>query len=217
MVPDRFWRLAGDFITYVQAFGVASGSGFPGPAELRARLVALLEPLARGGPGQEVEEARFALIFWADEVILKTAWPGQSEWLREPLQMHLLHTNKGGDLFFDHLARLRPEQLAVREIYFLALVFGFEGQLVGAPQQRLKLIEEQYALLRNARRLSEASREEYLSPAAYQLDVELPREAGSRLLRGLLFLALGLVVVYGALWIALAFMASEVPVPQGMQ
>ena len=216
MVPDRFWRLAGDFITYVQAFGVANGSGFPGPVELRARLIALLEPLARGGPAGEVEEARFALITWADEVILKTTWPGQAEWLREPLQLHLLHTNKGGDLFFDHLARLRPEQLAVREIYFLALVFGFEGQLLGAPQQRQKLIEDQYAILRSAGRLIEASREDYLSPAAYQLDVELPREAGSRLLRGLLFLALGLAVVYGILWIALAFVASEVPVPRGL-
>lgn len=216
MVPDRLWRLAGDFITYVQAFGVANGSGFPGVADLRARLIALLEPLSRGGPAPEVEEARFALITWADEVILKASWAGHSEWLREPLQMVLLHTNKGGDLFFEHLARLRPDQLPVREIYFLALALGFEGQLQGAPQERRRLIEEQYAILRSANRLVETHREELLAPAAYELDIELPREAGSRLLRGLVFLALGLAVVYGILWIALAFWASEIPVPRGL-
>ena len=216
MVPARLWRVAGDFITYVQAFGASGGSGFPSAAELRAKLIGLLEPLARGGPAAEVEEARFALVCWADEVILKTSWSGHPEWLREPLQMRLLHTNKGGDLFFDHLARLRPDQLAAREIYFLALALGFEGQHQGAPQERRRLIDQQYGLMRAASRSLETTREEHLTPAAYQLDVELPREAGSSFLRGLLFLGLGLAVVYAALWIALALLGSEVPVPRGL-
>ncbi len=216
MVPARLWRVAGDFVTYVQAFGAAGGSGFPPPPELRARLIALLEPLARAGPTSEIEEARFALVCWADEVILKTSWPGHAEWLREPLQMRLLNTNKGGDLFFEHLARLRPDQIAAREIYFLALALGFEGQNQGAPQERRRLIDEQYGLMRAASRLVETTRADRFTPEAYQLDVELPREAGSSFLRRLLFLALGLAVVYAVLWIALAFWGSEVPVPRGL-
>ncbi len=216
MVPARLWRVAGDFVTYVQAFGAAGGAGFPPPAELRPRLISLLAPLARAGPTGEVEEARFALVCWADEVILKTQWPGHAEWLREPLQMRLLSTNKGGDLFFDHLARLRPDQIAAREVYFLALALGFEGQHQGAPQERRRLFDEQYGLMRAAGRLVETTRAEHLTPAAYQLDVVLPREAGSNFLRRLFFLGLALAVVYAALWIALALWGSEVPVPRGL-
>lgn len=216
MVPARLWRVAGDFVTYVQAFGAAGGAGFPSAPELRARLTAMLEPLAHAGPTAEVEEARFALVCWADEVILKTSWPGHAEWLREPLQMRLLHTNKGGDLFFDHLARLRPDQVAAREVYFLALALGFEGQHQGAPHERRRLIDEQYGFLRAAARLVESTREEQLTPAAYRLDVELPREAGSSFLRRLLILGVGLVVVYAVLWIALTLWGSQVPLPEAL-
>jgi type VI secretion system protein ImpK len=212
VTPTRLWRVAGDFITYVQAFGAAGGSAFPPPVELRSRLIAMLEPLSRG-TGVEIEEARVALICWADEVILKTSWPGHAEWLREPLQMRLLHTNKGGDLFFDRLARLRPDQIVAREIYFLVLVLGFEGQLQGAPQQRRRLMDEQYGLMRASQRLVETTREEHLTPQAYQLDVELPREAGSSFLRRMLFLSLALIAVYAALWIALALLVDDVPLP----
>jgi type VI protein secretion system component VasF len=127
--------------------------------------------------------------------------------------MRLLHTNKGGDLFFDRLARLRPDQIVAREIYFLVLVLGFEGQLQGAPQQRRRLMDEQYGLMRASQRLVETTREEHLTPQAYQLDVELPREAGSSFLRRMLFLSLALIAVYAALWIALALLVDDVPLP----
>jgi type IV/VI secretion system ImpK/VasF family protein len=216
VVPARLWRVAGDFVTYIQAFGAAGGAGFPAANELRARLLLLLDPVSRGGSASDVDEARFALVTWADEVILKTDWPGHTEWLREPLQKQLLHTTTGGDQFYDRLALLRPEQLAAREMYFLALALGFEGKLQGVPQERRRLLEEQYATLRSAGRLLETTRESCLSPAAYQLDVELPREAGSSFLRGLLLLAVGLAVVYGILWVTLTVIGGEVPVPRGV-
>lgn len=216
MTSARLWRVAGDFITYVQAFGASAGAGFPAPNELRSKLLALLEPVARGGAPAEVEEARFALIAWADEVILKTSWPGHAEWLREPLQMRMLHTNRGGDLFFEHLAKLRPEQVAAREIYFLTLALGFEGQLQSQPQDRQRLIHDQYRLMSAGGRALETRSETHLAPAAYELDVELPREAGSSFLLRLLWLGIGLAAVYGLLWVALAFLASEVPVPRGL-
>ena len=55
------------------------------------------------------------------KVLLRRSWPGLVEWQAETLQSQLYRTTQAGNEFFDHLARLRPEQNAAREIYFLVL------------------------------------------------------------------------------------------------
>jgi type IV/VI secretion system ImpK/VasF family protein len=216
-------RLASDFALAVQALGSAPGASLPEPAALRSSLLALLDPFGRaaraaGLPAPQLEEARFALVVWADEVIQKADWPGRESWLREPLQQRLYRTNRGGNEFYERLARLPPAAIAVREVYWLVLALGFEGEYRDRPGERLALLSQQYELLRAARRLPEVARERQLSPAAYALDIELPRAAGSALGAGAALLggALALAAVYGALWWLLRALGGELPLPQGL-
>ncbi|HTO69776.1 MAG TPA: DotU family type IV/VI secretion system protein [Myxococcota bacterium] len=219
MGQGRLTRLAGAYVAHVQSLRAGDGRAFPDAPALRAQLLALLAPFhaaatAQGIPGEEVEEARFALVAWTDEVLSKASWAGRDEWLREPLQTQLYRTNRAGNEFYAHLAKLRPDQAAAREVYFLALALGFEGQYQGQEAERRALIAREYEALRAAGRLAETSRESQLSPGAYALDIELPRRASSGLLLGLGALALGMAAVYGLLWVVLHATSGNVPVPR---
>lgn len=220
MAQGRLTRLAGAYVAHVQSLHAADGASFPAAQALRAQLLALLAPLqaaatAQGVPADEIEEARFALVAWADEVILKKSWAGRDEWLREPLQMQLFRTNRAGNEFFTHLARLRTDQGAVREVYFLALALGFEGQYQGQAAERRALIAREYEALRAAERVTETTREERLTPEAYQLEIELPQRPSSGIAFGLMALAVGMVALYGVLWLVLHAISGDVPIPKG--
>jgi len=129
--------------------------------------------------------------------------------------MQLYRTNRAGNEFFAHLGRLRPEQSAAREVYFLALALGFEGQYQSQPAELRALIAREYEVLRAAGRVAETTRESQLTPEAYALEIELPPRPSSGIALGLTALALGMFVLYGALWIVLHAISGDVPVPKG--
>jgi type VI secretion system protein ImpK len=216
------WRCAADFTTYVQVLASAGGPGFPAAAALRSALLAQLEAFLKsaqeaGTAAEESEAARFALVAWADEVIQRASWAGRDEWQRQPLQAQLYRTTRAGNEFFERLAQLRAEQGAAREIFFLVLALGFEGQYGGQEAERRALVQQQYEALRAAGRLLETARELQLAPSAYQLEIELP--AGERELP-LGFAAAGgalaLALLYGVLWLVLRAVAGEIPLPRGL-
>ena len=116
-------RIAGDFFAIVQLVQTAPEAHRPPPASLRSQLLAALDaflkhPDAAHVAPEELGEARFALIVWADEALLSTEWQGRDEWAHDLLQMQLLRTNRGGNEFFDHLAALPPDQTQARLVYF---------------------------------------------------------------------------------------------------
>ena len=213
-------RLACDFVTYVQLVGQGPPTTRPGAAAVRAQLFALLEPISKGSssdgiPADEIEEARFALVAWADETLLRREWSGRLEWQQQPLQTEIYRSTHAGNEFFDHLARLRPEQSSAREIYFLTLVLGFEGQYAGQEAERRALIAHQFETLRASGKALEALRETPLTPLAYELDIDLPSRGGWGLLGWLALMGLGFVVIYLVLWTVLSLMAGDVPLPRG--
>lgn len=214
-------RLAGDFVAYVELLREAPAGVTPSVQFLRGQLLGLLESFTKSvGPDDaapdEVEEARFALVAWADETILRRGWPGFEDWQREPLQTQLYRTTRAGNEFFDHLARLRPEQLAAREVYFLVLALGFEGQYLGQEAERRALIAHQFEVLRAAGRTLEVAREHRVTPSAYDLEINLPRGGGLGVFGWLALMALGVAAIYGILWLVLYLTAAEVPLPRGL-
>jgi type VI secretion system protein ImpK len=213
-------RLAGDYIAFVQLLAQAPADAMPEPQALRSRLLALLEPVSKGSaaegiPTDEVEEARFALVAWADETLLRREWAGRAEWQRETLQLQIFRTARGGNEFYEHLARLRPEQNAAREVYFLTLVLGFEGQYATSPADRQALIQHQFETLRAAGVVQDAMTETPVAPTAYELDISLPRAGGWGVLGWLGLGVVGLAVFYGVVWGVLALVGGDVPVPRG--
>lgn len=205
-------RSAGDFMTLVQLIGDAPEGSLPGEDELRNQLRQLLEQIRRteSVAPNEVEEARFALVAWADEAIMRSGWSGAARWGGHSLQMELFRTSKAGVEFFDHLAALQPEQGHAREVYCLVLALGFQGQYAGREADRRALINHQYETLRAAGISLDAVSEARLTPSAYQLDVDLGRRR-SGVLGYLALMGLGVALVYGILWAVLSAVSPTVP------
>jgi type VI secretion system protein ImpK len=211
-------RAAGDFFASVQLFQEADPSQRPEAPSLRQQLIGLLEsfakhPISQSASAVDLEEARFALVAWADEMILRSEWPGHAQWIQDPLQLQLFHTNRGGDEFFERLARLRAEQTDVREVFFLCLVFGFEGQYADREPERRNLIAQQFELLRVAKRALDVSSLAPITPAAYDVEIQLPTPHGSAWAGPLVVLVGVATVVFGLLFLTLFFVAGTVPSP----
>lgn len=213
-------RAAGDFIGYVLLFRECPDTQRPSVPALRSHLVGLLDefdrsPAAGQAPPDEVQEARFALVAWADETILLSDWSGRDEWLREPLQLQIFRTNRAGDEFYDHLAALRPEQNLAREVYFLCLCLGFEGRYVGQEAERAQLTRQHFEMLRAAGRARDLATTTPLAAPAYRVEIELRGGGGRRLWPVVLGWAAGVSGVLLVLWIAAWIFASRVSLPPG--
>lgn len=106
----------------------------PPPAELRQRVITALDSMvgrgrADGLPDGELAEARYALVAFIDEQILKSSWPGRAEWMGQPLQLMLYGEYTAGENFFHRMGVLLQQGSAspALEIYYLCLALGFRG------------------------------------------------------------------------------------------
>jgi type VI secretion system protein ImpK len=93
---------------------------------------------------KDYEDARFAVIAWLDEAMLK-ATDGKNpdcyqQWQRAPLQAELCNTTNAGEEFFTRLEKLRPSQKEIIEIFHLCLCLGFRGQFYD-EEQNYRLLE----------------------------------------------------------------------------
>ncbi len=218
MAEQTLGRLAGDYFASVLLVAEAPDGQHTEPANLRAQLVGQLDSLARHPVAQslepqELEDARFALVAWADETLLRSGWTARTQWGRELLQLQLFRTNRGGDEFYERLARLRPDQNAARQIYFLCLAFGFEGQMIEQQAQRQALIQQHYDMLRAAGQARDFLSTGQLSPEAYQLEVHLEPPASGSLGRILLRWGGIAAALLFVLWGILSLLAGRVPLP----
>ncbi len=220
MASRSLGRVAGDLFGYVQLFQSAPENRRPDLPALRSHLLGLLDgfsrhPDAQRIPPDEVEEARFALVAWTDEMIQRSNWIGSEEWRREPLQLQLYRTNKAGNEFYDHMAALRPEQNHAREVYLLCLALGFEGQYAGHDADRRALLQKEYEALRVSGSALEVARESRFLPDAYEVNIRLPDLGKRRVFPTLLLMACAGGVFFGVLWLLLRWAVGDVPVPPG--
>ncbi|WP_246550360.1 DotU family type IV/VI secretion system protein [Photorhabdus caribbeanensis] len=89
-------------------------------AQNRARL--------QGYRAQDIEEANFAVVVWADEAILCAGQKELSVWRQSSLQAELYDAELGGNTFFDRLAALVADNYQVRLVYVFCLLAGFYGR-----------------------------------------------------------------------------------------
>jgi type IV/VI secretion system ImpK/VasF family protein len=106
----------------------------PAPAELRQRVVTALDTMvgrgrAAGISDADLAEARYALVAFIDEQVLKSNWPGRAEWMGRPLQLDLYREYAAGENFFNRMRNLLQQGgcSAALEVYYLCLVLGFRG------------------------------------------------------------------------------------------
>lgn len=116
------------------ALRLPTATDLPSAGELRSRATHLLDGMVSQGrsaglPDADLAEARYALVAFIDEQVLKSTWVGRSEWMNQPLQLTLYREYTAGENFFNRLRALlqmggRPMSL---EVYYLCLALGFRG------------------------------------------------------------------------------------------
>ena len=214
-------RVAGDFIGTVLLFREAPDGYRTSVPALRQQLLTCLDafsrdPASQRVPPDELNQARFALVAWADEAIQLANWVGRDEWLREPLQLQLFRTNRAGDEFYDHLAALRPEQNGAREIFYLCLAFGFQGRYAGHDAERAELMRQHFEMLRAARCALDLATTAPLAPPAYRVEIELAGGGGRPLWPVVLAWLGGTALLFAVFWFVLRSLASGVATPEGV-
>ncbi len=84
--------------------------------------------LAGGFSDADASDALFAVVAWADEILLAAPWAGAEEWKRQLLQRRHFNATNAGVAFFTRLESLGAHQLGVREVYVYCLSMGFAGR-----------------------------------------------------------------------------------------
>jgi type VI secretion system protein ImpK len=126
-----YWPSAPALILATQ---LPTAGTLPAPHDLRQRIIDVLDRMvgaARAARVSEAEiaEARYALVAFIDEQILKSSWPGRVEWMNQPLQLTLYREVTAGENFFARMRALLNHggHESALEIYYLCLALGFRG------------------------------------------------------------------------------------------
>ena len=137
---ERLYRVCADVLVTAVQLTVDSSLA---AGDLRQRLIGSLERMVSDGRRMgiadgDLAEARYALVAFIDEQIMRSDWAGRADWMTRPLQLELYRENTAGENFFVRLrALLRAGDRPVAiEIYYLCLVLGFQGAYrdSGEPQ-----------------------------------------------------------------------------------
>ncbi len=219
MASSSLGRIAGDFMGFALLLREAPEERRQDLPAVRNHLLALLDafirhPVAQTVP-EEAEQARFALVAFADEMLSVSDWSQREQWRKESLQVALYRTTKAGDEFYDHLLALRPEQNQAREVYYLCLALGFEGRYAGLGAQRHELMRQQFEMLRAAHRALDVVATRPIAPPAYDVAIEIKEARGRRLWPVLAGWTATVAVFFGSFWLVLRWLAQRVPLPPG--
>lgn len=137
--PNPLRELFSDLMAYVIFFEGSCEQQPPALNEVRERIVALINSQEERAKTSGVaidtyHEARFAVLSWTDEIILNSKWLHRAQWQHLMLAYH--GTVNGGEEFFRHLNALPPQANDIREIYYLCICLGFQGEFAFGDGRR---------------------------------------------------------------------------------
>jgi type VI secretion system protein ImpK len=102
--------------------------------EMRHKIYGLFKKLEERGTNSgykesQLQDAKFALAAFIDEMVLAGGFPLREEWERYPLQLEYFREALAGNKFFERLDLLiKQDETDVVEIYYLCLLLGFKGR-----------------------------------------------------------------------------------------
>ncbi len=101
------------------------------PETERSAIQALLERSeSELGHGTEWELAKYALVAWADEVLIDASWEGCNWWKEHALEWEHFQTNLRASKFYQESKRAASSEVKRRdalEVFYIAVVLGFGG------------------------------------------------------------------------------------------
>ena len=82
-------------------------------------------------PQEDVQQAKYAICAFIDEMILTSSWALKESWADKPLQLAYFNDFSAGEEFYNKTDALRgAKRNAVLEVYYLCLALGFRGKYV---------------------------------------------------------------------------------------
>ncbi|HEY8431421.1 MAG TPA: DotU family type IV/VI secretion system protein [Sandaracinaceae bacterium] len=178
----------------------------PMPEMLYQRMRSFIDRAMRraaelGFSQQDVQDIGYALVALTDELIMSKGGELRDYWLPRSLQLQLFNTNVAGEGFFNNLHNLRhdPSRLEVLKVYYLCLLFGFQGQyrVRGGEIELASRIEDVGAVLTRAGLIGETQ----LAPHAARPQENL---GGARSHMPLVWASIAALLVAGGIWAGLA-------------
>lgn len=82
--------------------------------------------------------ARFAMVVWVDEMVLRSSLDLRHAWRETLLQAEYHQTLLGGEAFFDAMDAAESSSLLVRNVYLACLLLGFRGKYHDLDDQALQ-------------------------------------------------------------------------------
>lgn len=170
-----------DLMAFIIFFESSCEQKPPELQELKDRVISLIasqEERAKtaGITLEAFREARFAVLSWVDEIILNSKWPSRSQW--QHLMLTYYGTVNAGEQFFQHLNSLSSQANDIREIYYLCICLGFQGELAfGDGRRELQTLKQ--SLYKQLTANGQDIRQNYprLFPEAYQKAHAAPQAA----------------------------------------
>ncbi|GAB5544726.1 MAG: DotU family type IV/VI secretion system protein [Sandaracinaceae bacterium] len=131
----------------------------PMPEMLYQRMRSFVDRAMRraselGFSQQDVQDIGYALVALTDELVMSKGGELRDYWLPRSLQLQLFNTNVAGEGFFQKLQTLRqdPSRMEVLKVYYLGLLFGFQGQyrVRGGEIELASIVEDVGSTLQRA-------------------------------------------------------------------
>jgi type VI secretion system protein ImpK len=133
----------------------------PDLQQVKAELLELFATSeSRAGATRELASeftlAKYALVYWADEILIDSRWTHADSWRAHILEWDYYKDNHGGDKFYDRAEdAMRLTGIDPLETFFLCVALGFQGKLA-TSQADLKLwAERAYARISSSAPASE--------------------------------------------------------------
>ena len=141
-MTDSFGGLVGPILQHVIDLRESFRRGEnPSPEAVKRGLIKLFQDAQRRATDAKAGDfalAQFALVYWADEVLIKSAWRFADSWKNSILELDYFGTRRAAVDFWDR-AKQAEEQTRVRgraprnvdalETFFLCAALGFRGEL----------------------------------------------------------------------------------------
>ncbi len=116
----------------------------------------------------DYDQAKFAMVAFADEVALHTEWDGQDDWEIHLLEQQYFGTAIAGEEFYARQKLVPADNSAVNEVYYICMALGFKGKLRSRPEEAREITNRLFSLIPSCI----AKKNDLLSPEAYEQNVE---------------------------------------------
>ncbi|HJL14166.1 MAG TPA: DotU family type IV/VI secretion system protein [Sandaracinaceae bacterium LLY-WYZ-13_1] len=208
---DRVTEVTKEVFNALSQIRRADERSQPMPEMLYQRMRSFVDRAMRraselGFAQQDVQDIGYALVALTDEVVMSKGGELRDYWLPRSLQLQLFNTNVAGEGFFNNLQNLRhdPSRMEVLKVYYLCLLFGFQGQyrVRGGEIELASIVEEIGNTLTRAGMIGETT----LAPHAARPQENL---GGTRSHMPLILISVAAVVVSLGIYFGLQWSVSS--------